>query len=129
MLSGSHRSGFFPVSDKVVEPENIDHAKIDPLQPHTSVAALLLLGADPDNLSSRYNRAMIFGQMNVEENPITYTYTHILAGANKNAKRADIFRFTFGRTALSKQTIWCVDMSARITSVIFHGIDTLQMIG
>jgi hypothetical protein len=94
LFSGKHRSGFLPVPDKVVEPENINQAEIDPLQPHTGIAAPLRLGADPHYLSSRQNRAMIIGQMYIDVNPITNTHT--FAGADKNANGTNIRGLAFG---------------------------------
>jgi hypothetical protein len=52
-------SGFFPMANKVVQPENICHAEIDPLQSYTLVAARLGLRAYPHDLSLGKNRAMI----------------------------------------------------------------------
>jgi hypothetical protein len=59
MLSGVAKSGFFPMANKVVQPENIRHAEIDPLQSHTLIAAGLVLRAYPYDLSLRKNQAMI----------------------------------------------------------------------
>jgi hypothetical protein len=59
MLSGVAESSFFPMANKVVQPENICHAEIDPLQSYTLVAAGLVLHTYPYDLSLGKNRAMI----------------------------------------------------------------------
>jgi hypothetical protein len=80
MLLGVAKSGFFPVAHKVVQPENIRHAEIDPLQSHTLVAAGLVLHTYPYDLSLGENRAMILWQINRDMYPIAHT--PILPGAD-----------------------------------------------
>jgi hypothetical protein len=59
MLSSFAESGFFPMAHKVVQPENIRHAEIDPLQSYTLVAAGFVLRTYPYDLSLGKNRSMI----------------------------------------------------------------------
>jgi hypothetical protein len=99
MLSGVAKSGFFPMAHKVVQPENIRHAEIDPLQPYTSVAARLVLRTYPYDLSLGKNRAMILWQIDRDVYPITHPPT--FTGADKNSNRAYVFGFSLSGTTFA----------------------------
>jgi hypothetical protein len=118
VLSGGVRLGFLPVTDKVIEPENIRSAEFDPLQSNALIATRLVLGAYPDDFSPGNNRAMILGKMNVDLHPITHMHT--LTGVDKNSNRAYIFGLAFGGTMIAYQTVLCVDACAWKSSFFFH---------
>lgn len=95
------------MANKVVQPENICHAEIDPLQSYTSVAARLVFCTYPHDLSLGKNRAMILWQINGDMHPITHM--PIVTGADKNSNRAYVFCLSFGSTTFTYQAVLRID--------------------